>query len=260
MIQLRNVKMVYPIPKRYRDYLLHPFKKEKGITAIYDVNLDIKKGDSVGFLGPNGAGKTTLLKLIGGLLYPTAGKITANGFDTVNHNLEARKSIGFVINEERSFYWRLTGIQNLEFFGILDNLSGVILRKRISELLHFVGLKDKGNKPVSGYSSGMIQRLAIARGLIANPDILIMDEPTKALDPLSTEKLRQLIYEEIHKKGGKTLLIATHQINEAEVLCNKICLISRGQVMAYKEIDKINLEYDNLTKFYKAIMATGDEG
>ena len=165
MIQIKDVSMRFPVPKRYVDYLL--FKESNYFNAITDINLDISEGDRVAFLGVNGAGKTTLLKLIGGLLYPTSGEIDVNGYNAIKDNLRARKSVGFVLNEERSFYWRLTAVQNLEFFGVLDNLKGLDLTNKITALLKLVGLGDAQHKLVATYSSGMKQRLALARGAIA---------------------------------------------------------------------------------------------
>ncbi len=163
-------------------------------------SIEVEKGDRIAVMGPNGAGKTTLLKLIGGLLLPTAGDIVVNGFSTVHHNSAARKSVGFVLNEERSFFWRLTAAQNLEFFGALDNLWGADLRDRIRELIPLVGLEEAADKPISAYSSGMKQRLALARGLIAEPEVLILDEPTRALDPVACDELIELILSRIYQE------------------------------------------------------------
>src|SRR5690554_13307 len=211
MIIAENISMHYPIPKKYIEYITKPFKQEK-FTALHGLSLKIDDGDRVAFLGTNGAGKTTFLKIIGGLLYPTSGTLTVNGCDTSKENLKARKNVGFVLNEERSFYWRLTGKQNLEFFGTLDNLHGEELRNKVQELIKLVGLEDAQNKLFAGYSSGMKQRLAIARGLLSDPDILILDEPTRTLDPISAEDISHIISDRIHSKKGRTLLIATHSL------------------------------------------------
>ena len=149
IISVRDVTMRFPIAKRYRELALHPFRPRRTFTALANATLEIEQGDRIAVMGPNGAGKTTLLKLIGGLLLPTEGEIVVNGFSTLDHNSEARKSVGFVLNEERSFFWRLSAVENLEFFGALDNLSGADLRHRIHDLIRLVGLEHAADKPVS---------------------------------------------------------------------------------------------------------------
>ena len=124
LVLVKTVSMRFPITRRYRELVVHPFRPRRFFTALTSVTLKIQQGDRIAVLGPNGAGKTTLLKLIGGLLLPTEGEILVNGFDTLHHNTAARKSVGFVMNEERSFFWRLTAMQNLEFFAVLDNFTG----------------------------------------------------------------------------------------------------------------------------------------
>lgn len=245
--------MQYPLPKRYREYVLKPFAKPKTVTALHGVDMQIERGDRVAFMGANGAGKTTLLKLIGGLLYPSSGSIQINGKDTVKNNLHARLSVGYVLNEERSFYWRLSGRQNLRFFGALDNLHGADLEKRIDELLGLVEMDEAADVRVSNYSSGMKQRLAIARGLLADPEILILDEPTRTLDPIGAEKIKRLIMDKVHAEEKRALLIATHRIEEATELCNKVVVIKKGRILAYERKEDILKEYADLGAYYKAV-------
>jgi ABC-2 type transport system ATP-binding protein len=251
LISARGVTMRFPIAKRYRELLLAPFQGRRMFTALTSINLDVEKGDRVAVLGPNGAGKTTLLKLVGGLLLPTEGEIVVNGYNTWRHNSAARKSVGFVMNEERSFFWRLTARQNLEFFAALDNLSGKWMRDRSEELMHLVGLEAHIDKPVSGYSAGMKQRLAIARGLIAEPKVLILDEPTRTLDPIACEELIDLIIERLHRSSGKTILIATHRLDEAIKLCNKVLVVNEGQLKAFDEIPNLTSQGITLCDYYR---------
>jgi ABC-2 type transport system ATP-binding protein len=251
LISARGVSMRFPYAKRYRELLLHPLRPRRTFVALTNVNLRIEKGDRVAVMGPNGAGKTTLLKLIGGLLLPSEGNILVNGFDTLRHSQQARKSVGFVLNEERSFFWRLTAVQNLEFFGALDNLWGADLRQRIDELIDLVGLAQSAGKPVSSFSSGMKQRLALARGLIAEPDVLILDEPTRALDPVATEELTELILGRIHEGSRKTMLIATHSIEDVRKLCNKVLIVSHGQVMGFEPLSDLADSGIPLLEYYR---------
>jgi ABC-2 type transport system ATP-binding protein len=243
--------MQYPIPKRYLEYLLHPFRKPNRIFALKEINLEIDKGDRIAFLGPNGAGKTSLLKLVAGLLLPSSGKIAINGLDTLIHHSAVKKAVGLVMNEERSFYWRLSGYENLKFYGALDNLSGDDLEGRIADLISLVGLNEAKDKRVATYSSGMKQKLAIARGLMADPDILILDEPTRTLDPLSAEQQIELIVNRIHADMRKTLLIATHRLDEVSVLCNRVCVIKKGKIVSQNSLDDVITLNGSIAKFYK---------
>lgn len=243
--------MDFPVPKRYRELILRPLQRRRVVTAVKSISLEIEKGDRIALLGPNGAGKTTLLKLIGGLLLPTKGEIVVNGYDTFRHNTAARKSVGFVMNEERSFFWRLDAIQNLEFFAALDDLSGTAMRTRVRDLIQFVGLEPHANKTVDNYSSGMKQRLALARGLIAEPEVLILDEPTRALDPVACDDLNDLIIERLHKGSRKTLLIATHRLEEAMRLCDKVLIINQGEIMAFNRIADLVESGTSLSDYYR---------
>lgn len=245
--------MSYPVPRRYKELILQPFKKQY-TQALSNINIDIETGDRVAFLGTNGAGKTTLLKLTGGLLLPTQGRIIVDGYDTARNNIQARRSVGFILNEERSFYWRLTGVQNLQFFGALDNIYGKPLQDKIAELMELVGLHNAGNKLVAGYSSGMKQKLAIARGLLSDPNILILDEPTRTLDPIAAEDIKELIQTRIR---AQVLLIATHRLDEVETLCNKICVMNRGRIAALTTVDEAKNNYTNLFEFYTSVINPG---
>lgn len=256
MIEIQRLKMSYPIPKKYVDYILRPFQKQY-FTALHGIDLKIEDGHRVAFLGANGAGKTTLLKLIGGLLFPSTGSLVVDGYETVKDNLKARKNVGFVLNEERSFYWRLTGVQNLQFFGTLDNLCGEELQEKIRQLLILVGLEESGHKLFAGYSSGMRQRLAIARGLLSDPKILILDEPTRTLDPISANDIKNIIKERIHTDQARTLLIATHRLDEAAELCNKVCIMNKGLVLHYGDMDKTISQFGTLEQCYRHYITGG---
>lgn len=251
IISVRRVSMRFPIAKRYRELVVHPFRRRRVFAALTDAAFEVEKGDRIAVMGPNGAGKTTLLKLIGGLLLPSAGEIVVNGFNTADHNTAARRSVGFVINEERSFYWRLTAIQNLEFFGALDNLWGSERTARIRDLIQLVGLRDAADKTVGTYSLGMKQRLALARGLIADPEALILDEPTRALDPVACDEFIELILNRIHSDSRKTLLIATHRLEDALRLCNKVMVIQKGRITAFDRLEGELMDTIGLSRYYR---------
>ncbi|MDH3284665.1 MAG: ABC transporter ATP-binding protein [Acidobacteriota bacterium] len=221
----------YPVPRRYRDLLLRPFSSERR-TALEGVSLQLKKGELAGLLGRNGAGKTTLIKILCTLVLPSSGQAFVNGYDVVRDQRAARRSIGFVVSEERSFYWRLTGRQNLGFFATLNNLSGAERDTRIRKVIRLVGLEAHADRMFKDYSSGMKQRLAIARGLLTDPEILFLDEPTKSLDPLIAREVRDLIKGVLVSDQGHSAILATNNLKEAEDLFDHVTILDEGRVLA----------------------------
>jgi len=217
--------------------LLHPLRRTE-ITAIEDVNLKIKKGELFGVLGPNGAGKTTLIKMLCTLILPTSGTASVNGYDIVDGADDVRASLGLVTGEERSFYWRLSGRQNLEFFASLHGFSSSDAHRKVDELLDIVDMVDKADDRFHNYSTGMKQRMAIARGLLNDPDILFMDEPTKSLDPDAARRLQEFI-KRLVKDQKKTVFLSTHHLDEAEHLCDRIVIIDRAKVMTCGSLSEI---------------------
>jgi len=253
-IELRGVTMRYRVPKRYRDYLLHPLRP-RSFMALRGVELRVLQGQSIAVLGPNGSGKTTLLKLMGGLLYPSEGTVRVNGRSLCDRRGRDGFKAGFVLNEERSFYWRLTGRQNLEFFGALDELHGRALRHRIDEVLDMVGMADLGHKPVSDCSSGMRQRLAIARALLAEPDVLILDEPTRSLDPIGALELRETIRRQVQARATMNVVLATHCLDEAQQLCRMVCVLRGGILADSTTVDQAVSRHGSMGGYYASIVA-----
>lgn len=253
-IEILNLTKKFQKTKRFRDIFMHPFRK-KEILALDKVNLKIKKGELFGILGPNGAGKTTLIKILCTLILPTSGTAYINGYNIVEEEEQVKASIGLVTGEERSFYWRLTGRQNLEFFASLLGFNVQKAKKRVIEVLDIVGLKDKAEEKFQNYSTGMKQKMAIARGLINSPEILFMDEPTKSLDPSASHNLREFIKKKLVKEHGKTVFLSTHHLDEAEHLCDRIAIINKnikasGTLKELRKIignqDKYVIEVKNL--------------
>jgi ABC-2 type transport system ATP-binding protein len=212
---------------------LKRFKPEKEkIIAVDHVNFYIEEGELFGLLGPNGAGKTTTIKLLCALLLPDEGTATVNGYDICKQQKEVQKSIGVVTGGERGLYWRLTGRENLWFFSQLYNVPEKIAKERIDKLLKLVELDDRADENVEKYSRGMKQRLHIIRGLINDPPILLLDEPTLGLDPTSARIIRGFIKEKLQKEQGKTILLTTHYMEEADQLCDRIAIIDYGKIIA----------------------------
>lgn len=208
------------------------FKRERVVVkAVNGINMEVRKGQIVGLLGINGAGKTTTIKMLSTLLTPTEGKITVDGLDTVKNSLEIKKRINMVAGGERMIYWRLTGRENLWYYGQLYNIENDELKRRIDYLLELVGLSKSQDIPVERYSKGMKQRLQIARGLINNPDYIFMDEPTLGLDAAISRELREHI-RKIAYEEGRAILLTSHYLLEVEELCEYIYVLDKGSIIA----------------------------
>jgi ABC-2 type transport system ATP-binding protein len=199
-------------------------------TAVNGVDLQIERGEIFGLLGPNGAGKSTTIRMLCTLLEPTSGTAQVNGFDIVKQANDVRRSLGTVLAGERSIYWKLTGRENLEYFAALYHIPPALAKKRVEELLERMEIKDRANELVEKYSTGMRQRIAIAKALLARPPILLLDEPTLGLDPQAARRVRELIAE--LKQEGHTILLTTHYMEEADQLSDRIGIIDTGKVIA----------------------------
>ena len=254
-IETINLGKKYPVLKSYRDVFLRPFKK-KEVSALDNVTIQVNKGEIFGLLGPNGAGKTTLLKILSTLVLPGSGDAFVAGFNVKKDGRQIRKSIGYVISEERSFYWRLTGRQNLIFFAKLNNIPSSEAEQQIKRLLDFMDLEDNADKMFKDYSTGMRQKLAIARGLLTEPKIIFMDESTNGLDPVSSHNLKLLIKEKLVEKEGKTVLFATHNLQDAEELCSRLAIIQNGRVKLTGTMDEIRVQF-SAGKKYTLILKNG---
>jgi len=237
--------------------LLGRLSRRKPSVALDGVTLTIPAGIVFGLLGPNGAGKTTFIKLLCGLVLPTRGAARVAGHDLVREAGTLQSRIGLVASDERSFYWRLTGRQNLEFFAALYNLKGHARRERVEELLTLVDLAADADRRFGAYSSGMRQRLAVARGLLHDPDILFLDEPTKGLDPLATQRVHSLVADLTRR--GKTVLMATQRLDEAEKLCQRIAFFKRGQVKAEGAPTELRARFADAEQYTLRVARLGEE-
>ncbi len=200
--------------------------------AVDSVNLKVERGEFFGLLGPNGAGKTTLIKIISTLTIPTSGTALVNGYDIIKQERQVRNSIGLVGVGERIFYWRLTGMQNLLFFASLYNIPLKEAESRAEELLKMVGLYQFADTRYMNYSTGMQRKLAIVRALLTDAPILLLDEPSIGLDPISAKQVRDFLKNQVQRKMGKTILLTTHYMEEAEQLCERVGFMSRGKLVA----------------------------
>jgi ABC-2 type transport system ATP-binding protein len=199
------------------------------VEAVRGISFHVEKGELFGLLGPNGAGKTTTIKMLITLLLPTSGEARVLGLDVVRDAREVRKRIGYVFGGERGLYERLSALDNLRYFAELYGVSGGAQRRRIDEVLDLVGLRGREKERVEGYSRGMRQRLHIARGLLHDPEVVFLDEPTIGVDPVGARELRSTIAGLVQSE--KTVLLTTHYMFEADTLCDRVAVIAKGRIV-----------------------------
>ena len=217
--------------------------------AVQDVNLRIESGELFGLLGPNGAGKTTLVKMLCTLVLPTEGSATVAGFP-LQRASEIRAAVGLMVSDDRSFYWRLSGRENLTFFAAMYRLHGTTARRRVDEVLQQVDMVAHAKQRFSDYSTGMKQRIALARCLLHRPQILFLDEPSRSLDPSATQGLHNLLRRLIIERSVTVFLI-THDLTEAEKLCNRVAVMSNGQIRTIGEPSALR---EQLTRQFRYVL------
>jgi ABC-2 type transport system ATP-binding protein len=237
-IAIKNLSKAYPGPFELRT-LLGGAPRKQPVQALSDVTFDVNEGEIFGLLGPNGAGKTTLTKIVATLVQPTTGSVTVKGFDSVEESAALRKLIGLAAAEERSFYWRLTVEQNLMFFARLYSIPRPKARARIAELLAQLDLEQSRRQRFGELSTGNKQRMALARALLNHPPILLLDEPTRSLDPLAAARMRSFIGSLAAGDPPVTILLTSHNLNEIEELCQRIAIISHGRIRELDTPDRI---------------------
>lgn len=203
-------------------------KEYEGVAVVDGVSFEIGRSCIFGLLGPNGAGKTSIVRMLMGLVPPTRGRIAILGTDFTRHPSSIKRRIGHV-GSNMAFYNQLTGPQNLRFFGAFYGMRRSRLRARIEDVLRFVGLWEERSKPVGCFSTGMKQRLAIAKALLHDPEILLLDEATNGVDVEGARDIRELLYE--LRAEGRTSLVASHRLDEIELLCDRIALLDKGRLI-----------------------------
>lgn len=247
-VSINQLSKTYPVPlARFKQFLRRRVKPP--IEALRDVSFDVREGEIFGLIGRNGAGKTTLAKIVATLVQPTSGTVTVHGFDSVKDDEKVRAQVGLATAEERSFYWRLTVEQNLMFFSRLYGLSDKAARRCIKELLEQLELEELSKRRFGELSTGNKQRMALARALISNPPVLLLDEPTRSLDPLAAARLRSLIKNLSTRETPVSILLTSHNLDEVEELCARVTIISRGQIRAVdtpKNLRRANMPSERL--------------
>lgn len=208
-------------------------------TVLRDISFTVARGELFGLLGANGAGKSTVLRMLAGLVLPDTGHIEIEGVDALAEPLRVRRHVGLCTGDERSFYYRLTARSNLEYFGTLAGLSRRELPGRIEMVARAVDLYRDLDRRFDQFSAGMRQRLSFARALIADPDVLLLDEPTRAVDPVHAYELRHFVREDLVGKAGKTVILATNLLDEAWELCDRIAVLRSGQIVTVATPDEL---------------------
>ncbi|HNW39851.1 MAG TPA: ABC transporter ATP-binding protein [Candidatus Omnitrophota bacterium] len=230
-------KEFFPVGNIY-NFILHAKPKNR-VLAIDDVSLQIKQAEIFTLIGPNGAGKSTLIKILSCLISPTQGKVKVRGYDVSGEEDKIKPVIGLVGLDERSFYWRLTLRENLYFFAALSNLFGSKARAKIEQLSYLLEIEGYLEKQFQECSSGIKQRLLIARSLINNPEILFLDEPFKSLDPASAKRLKTIIKDKLVKEQKKTILFVSHNLKEAENFSDRIGIMCKGKILGIGTLEEL---------------------
>jgi len=214
-------------------------REKRVVKALKGVSFTVSYGEVFGLLGPNGAGKTTTIKILATLLIPDSGKATVCGYDVVEDPEMVRDSIGVTLTVEKGFFWKLTGRENLKYFGMLRGLSGKKLNERVNDLLETLGLNKLGasDRFYEEYSLGMKARLCLARALLTDPPILMLDEPTLGLDPPSAREIRNLLV--MLARNGKAVLVTTHNMFEAELICDRVAIIDEGRIISIGPVQEL---------------------
>ncbi|HEX8708562.1 MAG TPA: ABC transporter ATP-binding protein [Pyrinomonadaceae bacterium] len=266
-ISIDRLSKTYPVPLARLKQLLHRRTKPP-VQALSEVCFEVGEGEIFGLIGRNGAGKTTLTKIIATLVQPTSGSVTVKGFDSVRDEQRVRAQVGLATAEERSFYWRLTVEQNLMFFARLYGLKDAAARRRIIELVERFELKELVSRRFGELSTGNKQRMAFARAMLAGPPVLLLDEPTRSLDPLAAARMRALISSLAGGDPPVSILLTSHNLAEVEELCERVAVISGGRIRAlgtpqqlrdaHRQAERVRLKIRGLTsQRAAAILADG---
>jgi len=230
VIEVRDVTKYFFVERPFYKQLLNPFGARERICALSGVSFGIEAGEILGVVGPNGAGKTTLLRILADLLEADAGSITLCGQRLRNGNSYLRSKIGYVPSDERSFFWRLTGRENLDFFGRLYGLSGKEVRRRTCEILREFGFEKRAGELFRDYSSGMRKKVAVMRALLHRPSVVLLDEITNGLDLRSAKMVKNMVREYVRRRGGCAAVWSTHRLEEIAEVCDRVIMIEDGSI------------------------------
>ena len=243
MLRVEGVHKTFPRPGRIQRALVRS-ASDQPVDVLHDIDLDVQPGEIVGLVGPNGAGKTTLIRIIATVLDASSGSVAVDGYTAADEPQEIRRRIGLVLADDRALYWRLTGSENLEFFGRMNGLRRPDARSRGAELMRDFGL-DTRDRMVYAYSSGMRARLSIARALLHKPPLLVLDEPTRSLDPVASKEVGGIL--RATAETGTAVLLSSHRIDEIESLCDRLVVIVDGRLRYSGTVEELtsSTRFDN---------------
>ncbi len=249
IVSVDGIGKRFRLQREWRDLLRAPFGSATSITALDDVTFDVTRNECFGVLGPNGAGKTTLFRIIAGTLPPDQGTAHIAG-SALTSRRGARAVSGQVTSvmaSDRTLYWRLSASENLRLYASLHGIPRSAARARVDEVLGVVALHDQRNRIVGELSTGMRQRLLIARALIPKPSVLLLDEPTRSLDPIAAREFRDFIRNHIIAATACAVLVATHSDQEAFTLCDRVAFLDHGRVVALGPIQQLAAQFAEWT-------------
>jgi ABC-type multidrug transport system ATPase subunit len=230
-IKVESLAKSFPPARSGWRTFFQPFEKPTAV-ALAGVSLEVREGEALALLGANGAGKSTLLRILATLLVPTRGSARVAGRDTVHESREVRRRLGYHAGTDHGFYARLTARQNLLFFGKLNQLSNSAANQRVSQLAGQFHLGETLDRQVRTLSSGTVQRLSLARALLHQPKVLLLDEPTRSLDAIAAAEFRRFLKSEVLRHGQTSLLFASHTLPEVELLADRVAVIDAGRLLA----------------------------
>jgi ABC-2 type transport system ATP-binding protein len=243
-LRLEHISKRFKMRRGVVESIVHP-RGGTWLNAVQDVSCEVQSGEFFGLLGPNGAGKTTLFKMLATLTSPDEGSASVYGADVMREPREVRRMVAPVAADERGLHWRLSALENLRLFATLYALRGPTLAARVDEVLGVVGLRGAEQRIVGTFSSGMRQRLLIARALLIKPRVLLLDEPTRSLDPVSARDFRQFLREEVAGPSKCTVVMATHSAEEALGLCDRVAVLNKGRLLAVGAASALEREFSD---------------
>jgi len=229
-VSIESLTKLFPPARSGWRAFLQPFEKPT-IPAVREISFEVRAGEAVALLGANGAGKSTLLRILSTLLLPTSGHAFVAGHDAAQSPREVRRNLGYHAGSDQGFYARLTGRENLRFFGQLNHLSRTTARDRIAQFADRFELGETLDRQVRTLSSGTIQRLSLARALMHKPRVLLLDEPTRSLDAIAASSFRHFLKSEVLQQGTTSLLFASHSLREIELLANRVAILKQGRLI-----------------------------